>query len=129
FYGEGDSVKYINEVSRRCSRIKYFGSVPNSHIVQKIPLCSLLINPRPSELLLSRYSFPSKNLEYMLSGTPLVTTKLPSIPADHYPYLYFFEDETVSGFKNSLINLLKKNPDELNEKGLEAQAYVLNFKS
>lgn len=128
-YGNGDSVPYIEELAQSNPRIKYFGMVANKIIVDKISKCTLLVNPRPSDLALSRYSFPSKNLEYMLSGTPLLTTKLPSIPIDHYPYVYFFEEETKVGFENTLNTILNKPLNELYEKGVIANSYVLKNKS
>lgn len=128
-YGKGDAVEYIQKKAKENRRVKYFGVVENKVIVEKISNCSLLVNPRPSNLILSRYSFPSKNMEYMLSGTPLLTTKLPSIPNDHYPYVYFIEDETVEGFKISLNKILTKDSNELIEMGRKSNEFVLRNKS
>lgn len=128
-YGSGDAVPYIQQMSLLDNRIKYFGSVENKVIVEKIPKCTLLVNPRPSDLVLSRYSFPSKNMEYMLSGTPLLTTRLPSIPKDHYGHVFFIEDESEDGFKMALANIFNLSLDELYIKGVKAQQFVLNNKS
>lgn len=128
-YGYGDSVSYIETLIKSNSRIKYFGTVANNVIVEKISKCTLLVNPRPADLILSRYSFPSKNLEYMLSGTPLLTTKLPSIPKDHYPYIFFLEDESLDGFTKTLEEILSKPSDELISIGLKSNKFVLDNKS
>ncbi|MCA4808833.1 glycosyltransferase [Empedobacter stercoris] len=128
-YGNGDLIDYIKNKSEENKRIKFFGEVANHIVVERLPKCKLLINPRPSEMELSKYSFPSKNLEYMLSGTPLLTTKLPGIPIDHYPYVYFIEDESIDGFQKSLEEILSKNENELKFFGETAQKFVLNHKS
>lgn len=128
-YGNGDLIDYIKSKSEENKRIKFFGEVANHIVVEKLPECKLLINPRPSEMELSKYSFPSKNLEYMLSGTPLLTTKLPGIPADHYPYIYLIGDESIDGFQKSLEVILSKDENELKLFGETAQKFVLNHKS
>ena len=89
----------------------------------------LLINPRPSTLPLSRYSFPSKTFEYMASGTPVLMTKLPSLPEEYCPYLYLFEDESIDGFARTLENVLSLSDDELNEMGRRARLFIKEQKN
>jgi len=49
-----------------------------------------------------RYSFPSKLIEYMASATPVLTTRLPGIPPEYEPYVYWIEDDSVEGIEHSL---------------------------
>ena len=51
------------------------------------------MNPRFTGAEYTLYSFPSKNIEYMVSGTPVITTRLAGIPDDYYPYVFVFEEE------------------------------------
>ena len=48
----------------------------------------MLLNIRNDEDIYTKYSFPSKMVEYLLSGTPLLTTKLSGIPDEYYDYCY-----------------------------------------
>ena len=89
----------------------------------------LLVNPRPTDGSFTRYSFPSKNLEYMASGTPLLTTKLPGMPAEYAAYVYFFKDESVEGMSATLKELLSKPAEELHQKGMTAKKYILDNKT
>ena len=50
--------------------------------------------------------FPSKNHEYMVTGTPVLTTKLPCFPEEYDPYLYYMEDVSVDGFYKSMMEAL-----------------------
>lgn len=128
-YGNGDMVEYLNEVSRYSNNIKYFGEISNSKMVEILPKCMILINPRPSDLELTKYSFPSKIVEYMLSGTPVLTTKLPGIPNEYDDYLFYIENEDVEGFSKSINKLLAMSESLLLEKGKRAQNYVLEKKN
>lgn len=128
-YGWGDLEQYIKSCEVKHNNIKFFGVVPNSEIVKLLPECTLLVNPRPSSLELSKFSFPSKILEYMLSATPVVTTRLPGIPEDYSNHLYFFDDESEIGIKNTLNNLMSLSSEELFQKGQLASKFVMNEKS
>jgi glycosyltransferase involved in cell wall biosynthesis len=128
-YGHGEMAKDMPQYVKQDNRIVYFGMVENRLVVQKQLEATLLINPRPSAEELTKYSFPSKNMEYMVSGTPLVTTALPGIPQEYYPFVYIFDDETVEGFYQKLKNLLSKSKTELHEFGQMAKSFVLTNKN
>ena len=103
--------------------------VNNDIIIKKEIKATLLINPRFSNEEYTEYSFPSKIMEYMSTGTPVLTTKLKGIPEEYSKYLYYFEDETCQGMKNKLEEILSLNIDELNKKGKSAREFVLKNKN
>lgn len=128
-YGNGDCKEKIIEISNNNANIKYFGTVPNDEIIKQEKNATLLINPRSTKDEFVKYSFPSKNIEYMLSGTAVLTTKLPGIPIEYFDYVYTIEDESAEKISEALINILKKNDDELLQKGLDAKKFVLKYKN
>ena len=128
-YGDGNYQNELVEIAKTNKDIHYYGRVANDVVVSKQTKATLLVNPRLSSELYVRYSFPSKTLESMASGTPLLTTKLPCIPEDYFDYLYFFDNEDVESFKQILINVLSKTDLELNKKGMMAKQFVLQKKN
>ena len=90
---------------------------------------SLLVNPRPTQEEFTKYSFPSKNMEYMVSGTPIVTTKLPGMPAEYNDFVYLFDDETVPGMSQKINELLGKSAEELHHFGSLSKSFVLGKKN
>jgi len=88
----------------------------------------LLLNPRPTNIELAKYSCPSKTFEYMASGTPVLMTKLPGLPEEYYPYLYFFDEESVEGFSKTILHVLSISEKERYEKGRMAQEFLKNCK-
>lgn len=128
-YGAGDAVDQIEQLSKKNSRIKYKGVVTNEEVLIAEKNATLLINPRPTNEEYTKYSFPSKNLEYMLSGTPLLTTKLPSMPKEYYKYVFILEDESINGFEKKLKELLNKDDLTLFNKGKEAKQFVMERKN
>lgn len=124
-YGPGDYVEELKEIAARDSRIHYGGMLLNTEIVEKEMEATLLINPRPTHEEFVKYSFPSKTMEYMSTGRPVLTTKLPGMPREYYPHVFFIEEETVDGVADALKRVFSHSDDELEAKGLAARTFVL----
>lgn len=128
-YGNGPFADELPNYHHRDSRIVYKGIKPNEEVVADELSATLLVNPRPTHEEFTKYSFPSKNMEYMVSGTPLLTTKLPGMPEEYYPYVYLFDEETTEGYAEAIRNVLMLPLDELQSKGLVARRWVLTNKN
>ena len=129
FYGKGTSVEYIEEENKKDERIKYAGQLTNTEIKEKEKSATLLINPRPPVGQWTAYSFPSKNIEYISSGTPLVAFKLAGIPDEYDEYFYKIPSNESDEFAKTLKELLNKPDKELIEFGARAQKWVLKNKN
>ena len=101
----------------------------NTEIVDKEMEATLLVNPRPTREEFVKYSFPSKTMEYMSTGTPVLTTKLPGMPEEYHPHVYFIESETVDGIADALHQTLSNSDETLFEKGCEARNFVMNSRN
>ncbi|HEY3269711.1 MAG TPA: glycosyltransferase [Geothrix sp.] len=128
-YGSGELDQKIREYETRDTRIKYWGVRPNAEVVAAEVRATLLVNPRPSHEAFTRFSFPSKNMEYMASGTPILTTPLPGMPAEYLDHVYTFQDESVEGMAGMLSLLLARPREELHLRGQGAKMFVLTRKS
>ncbi len=129
-FGHGPMVNEIEEEIKRDGRIRFFGIVHNSKVVEAELQATLLVNPRPTVEDFTKYSFPSKNMEYMVSGTPVLTTNLPGMPKEYHDYVYLLEDESAQGVSQVLKKLLVDTPaSELKDKGLSAKQFVLKNKN
>ena len=126
-YGSGDYVPQLEQLQD--PRVQYLGIAPNSQVVEAELKATLLINPRPTNEEFTKYSFPSKNMEYMASGTPVLTTRLPGMPADHHPYVYFIDEETPEGIKTALERVLSQDRETLHAFGLAAKSFILTEKN
>jgi glycosyltransferase involved in cell wall biosynthesis len=128
-YGDGDYREELIELSQKYPSVVYKGVCGNQEVVDSEIRASLLVNPRPVVPEYTKYSFPSKNMEYMVSGTPVLTTKLPGMPEEYYPYVYLLEDETPEGVARKLREVLQLPMAERNAKAVNAREYVLHHKT
>lgn len=129
-FGSGPFVEKLKtKYTKKDSRIQYMGVAPNAEVVAAELDASLLVNPRPTHEEFTKYSFPSKNIEYMASGTPLLTTKLPGMPKEYYPYVFLIENESVEGYAKALERVLAQSDEELYVFGEKAKDFVLEKKN
>ena len=111
------------------NRIIYHGLTENKVIVAEECSSYLLVNPRPTGEEYTKYSFPSKVMEYMATGVPMVTTRLAGIPEEYYDYVFTFESCDVDTYYQTLMQILSLPENELIVKGKRAQDFVLNNKN
>lgn len=128
-YGDGDYKKELIEISNSNKNIIYRGIALNSEIIKQENCSTLLVNPRPSGETLTRYSFPSKTFEYMISQTACLITKLDGIPAEYFNYCYTINFETVEEIAKQLKEILNLPNEILQKKAQEAKDFVLTNKS
>lgn len=119
-YGYGDYVPDLEAHSKNDPRIKYFGRVSRDEILVKEKEASLLINVRNSDDEFTKYSFPSKTMEYMLSGTPLLTTKLPGIPEEYFEHCIGLQNNEPSEIKVAIEEFFAL--EEVERRGIGASA-------
>lgn len=123
-FGEGTAVEAINKRAAGNPAIKYFGTVPRNEIMMFEKKATLLVNARNPDDEFTLYSFPSKMIEYMLSGTPLLTTKLKGIPEEYLEYVFLAEDGSAESLALALSEALGRSDAELVGFGRSAREFV-----
>lgn len=127
-YGNGNYTDEIEKICRQYNNVVFYGQCAHDRILEEEKKVTLLINPRPTNEEYTKYSFPSKTLEYMASGTPVLMTKLPGMPREYEEYVYLFRDETIDSYAQTLGEVLKSK-DKLKELGNKARNFILSTRN
>lgn len=127
--GDGDSVDKMREYIKQDSRIIYKGQLPREDVLKLQRKATLLVNPRTPEGGFTKYSFPSKTMEYLASGVPTLLYKLPGIPDEYYQYCYSLEDISINILSEKIEEILAKDECELKEMGERARNFILKEKN
>lgn len=125
--GQGGAEADVKEAARRCQNIRYFGFVPRQEALQLQAQAACLINPRQPSGAFTRYSFPSKTLEYMRSGKPVLCYKLEGIPDEYDPYLCYITED--GGIQRAVEKVMALPRPERERIGQEARHFVLTKKN
>ena len=105
--GDGDAKGYISEIAETDSRIIYKGQVSPEAAKEITEQASVLVNPRPNDSDYTKYSFPSKNIEYLMSGNPVVAYMLDGMPKIYSEFIYTIE--TGEKIDKAIIVALTQN--------------------
>lgn len=127
--GGGDYENDIKEAVKRDPRIEFMGHVDRNRVIQMQQEATVLVNPRQNIGEYTKYSFPSKTMEYMASGTPVVMYKLDGIPKEYDEYLNYVENNSIESLKNKLVEICEQ-PTEIREQiGKKARDFILKEKN
>jgi glycosyltransferase involved in cell wall biosynthesis len=119
--GKGDCEAYARAAQSKDPRIMFLGQVSPQEALGWQSRASALINPRNVVEEYTRYSFPSKNIEYLLSGKPVVGYFLEGMPQQYRDFLCCIDptlppeqgiaaklDEVLSGDSTALLEKNKR---------------------
>lgn len=126
-YGDGVDLQRIKELAKDCANVRLMGLVPNMEVVEAQRRASVLVNPRKNQEF-TKYSFPSKILEYMSSGTPMLAYKLDGMPDEYDPF-YFHISEAEDGMETALRNVMMLSDSERVQMGEKARNFVRVYKN
>lgn len=127
--GRGNGETEVNQAVKQDSRIKFYGVVSHDEVLALQQKATVLINPRSSAGEYTKYSFPSKTMEYLASGTPTIMCHLPAIPKEYDEHIYYINDESVEGIKAKIVEVCEKTQQELDEFGKRAAEFIRENKN
>ncbi len=128
-FGDGPLSTLVEKAATIDKRIVYWGNVSNHQVKNYQKEATVLINPRPSNNRITYYTFPSKLLEYMLSGRPVISTRLSGIPKDYYNHLIFLENETPKDLANLIEQVCIGETYDIEDMGVKAKEFIESTKN
>lgn len=124
-YGDGTMKDMVCEKMEEDNRIKYWGCIQNKDIKEKFKKTDLLLNLRNLDSEVAKFGFPSKLIEYMGSGIPILTTKV--LRDDEFLDSVFNIEGYSSREIAQEILYIKEHHKEQEEKSYKAKQYVIKY--
>lgn len=130
--GYGDCVEYVEKLSEKDKRIEYLGVIERERVLALEASASLLVNPRiPDNNPFTRYSFPSKTMEYFASATPTLIYQLDGIPEEYYRYCYSLDayHTDSDSLKEKILEIYNMPISERIKMGKDARRFIIDNKN
>lgn len=127
--GRGDSEDLIKEFAKKDDRIHFLGQLSNEESVELQKNATILVNPRQNNEEYTKYSFPSKNMEYLLSGVPVIAYKLDGIPDEYDDYFFYVKDNSLKSLSSKISEVLSLPSQDRYDFGKRAKEFVINKKN
>ena len=127
--GTGNAEDLIRKTAQKDPRIKYYGYISHDEVLKMELQASAVINLRNPAQIVSKYAFPSKIFEYMLSACPVLSFKVDGIPDEYFDYIIEMEKVSPECVADSITRALRMPVGDRNKIGAEAREFVLKRKN
>ena len=127
--GSGDSEREIKDAAKIDPRIVFKGQCKRDEALRLQRSATVLVNPRMNNEEFTKYSFPSKNIEYLSSGTPLIAYKLDGIPDEYDEFINYPGDNSSKSLANLICNICEMSNEDRSLMGYNGRQFVVNSKN
>ena len=127
--GGGDYEQDLLMAAKEDSRIQFYGYVSREKALEMQRDAKVLVNPRQNNEEYTKYSFPSKTMEYLQSGIPTIAYKLDGIPAEYDSYLNYPADNTAECLADLIVNICGESYETYLDKAKSGKIFVESEKN
>ena len=124
----GNTQELFKEINGN-TNIIFLGNIPNSEVLSLEASSWANINPRPYTEDLDRYSIPSKVIEYLNSGAPVISVKNTKLQKLFYDSVIWSKSSSPVDLSNSIILLDSLNDDDYKRLGKKAKEVAQQYYS
>lgn len=122
--GTGDAFQAAREAAKKDPRICVCGQVTPQKAAEYRQGAAVLVNPRTNDEEYTKYSFPSKISEYLLSGVPVVAHLLDGMPSAYRDFLQMPSDSSPRALAEALDKALSLPRETARQKHLAFLSYA-----
>lgn len=119
--GSGDADNYIEKRAKSDSRIIHLGQRTHDEALEWILKADVLVNPRENNEEYTKFSFPSKTIEYLASGNAVVGYMLHGMPIVYDNFIFAADQE---GLSSTIIKAMNADANEKEKRYLDAKRYL-----
>ncbi len=127
--GVGEADEELRALAKDHPNIRHFGFVNQERLAELRDGCDFLINPRRPTGTYTKYSFPSKTAEYMMSGKPVVMYKLEGVPDEYDGYLHYLTGADPETIRLELEQLIRLDYQQLLEQAAQGRRFMAEQKN
>lgn len=127
--GMGPRVEAVHGYANQDSRVRYVGYLEFDQLLDLYRGADLLLNIRLTRRLDTRYFFPSKLMELLASGTPVLSTCTGPVADDYGHVLYLLNDESPAALANRIREIAAIPEADRRALGDRAQAFMFAEKT
>ena len=123
--GRGEWQNQVEEIAKQDSRVHYLGLLEEEDYLQVLGAADVLINPRNMQLPENQYNFPSKIMDYLATGNPILSTKFSGY--EKFADVIEFCDADAGSIGQGLQKMLKhlkENEDKIKERRTFAKQFL-----
>ena len=122
--GDGPLLKSVKQAAEKDPRITYMGVMPHRQVFVLYQSAQLLMCVRVTKRLDTGYFFPSKLIECLATGVPVLTTHVIGGGFEPAEYAYVVNDETTEGVAAGILDVMKRGCAHNLATGAKARLFI-----
>lgn len=127
--GAGPLEDIVKESASTDSRVNFHGFISFDEILQLYATADVLVNMRLTQRVNTRYFFPSKTMEYLASGVPVITTCPGNMAEEYGDFAFLLYEETPEALAEMLVYVAAMPDEQRKKRALTAQRYMAEHKT
>jgi glycosyltransferase involved in cell wall biosynthesis len=114
----------VERLAHKDDRIKIWGPVSDEKLGELSRSCLAFVNPRPDALEASRHTFPSKVLEYLSYGKPVISSWTDGLAPDYRTHLILAEPCDEPNLARCMQQVLSLAPPQWEARQTACRAFL-----
>lgn len=127
--GAGPLESVVKDAAERDPRISFHGFLPFDEVLKLYAAADVLVNMRLTQRINTRYFFPSKTMEFLASGVPLITTCPGNMAEEYGEFAYLLHEETADALADMLKSVAAIPEEQRVARGRAARQYMSDHKT
>lgn len=127
--GSGECASEIEQIAKNNASIKFYGLVSSQKALELQSKATILANPRSSEGEYTKYSFPSKTIEYLLAGRTVIMNRLPGVPLEYDNYIEYPDDESIESWAKKMREIVDDDKENRLKLNIAGRKFILYNKT
>ncbi|HTQ10770.1 MAG TPA: glycosyltransferase [Fimbriimonadaceae bacterium] len=127
--GGGEYASEVRKAVAQDPRLSYLGLVDHGRVLETYEQADLLVNLRRTDYRTHRYVFPSKVVECLATGRPLLTTRTGHVTEEFGDFVFTLEEESAEALAEAISRIAAMDPSSREKVGARARQYVRDNKT
>lgn len=128
-YGYGPLEKDVLDAARIYPNIIYHGRFSPKDTQRILSEYDLLLNLRVLDSSIENFTFPSKLIDYILSGKSILSSNFKTLPAAYHDFIYMISSVSADEIANGIKKVFQDFPESRLEKNRNALEYLKNHQT
>lgn len=127
--GTGPLEALVKNAVEKDPRISFHGFLQFDEVLKLYAAADVLLNMRLTQRINTRYFFPSKAMEYLASGVPVITTCPGNMAEEYKVFAYLLHEETPEALVDMLKTVAAIPKEQRVARGKAARQYMIAHKT
>lgn len=110
-------------------RIRNFGFVSENRLQELCQQANVFINPRPANIPGNKMNFPSKILEYLIYGKPIISTWTPGLSPEYREVLEVLDEENIQCLAEKIKEVIIWPEQKVKNHASKVRSFLLTQKT